>query len=140
MKNYDFKKVNLQLGLYTLDEFDKGGIEFKLTKDLYSVNEGAGGEVSRSKLNGIHGELIVRLKVSSASNTDMNALYLLDQTGNGGVVPMMLKDNSSDGTLISCPSAFLRTPPVVKYSTEEDMLEYIFFCADCLVNLTGYTA
>lgn len=139
IKTTDLKNCTLQLGLYTISEFEAGGMEFKLTKDLYSIKEGAGGEISRSRLNGIHGELIIRLKQTSASNTDLNALYLLDQAGNAGVVPGIIKDNNSDGELITSPNAFVKGLPVIKYVQEEEMKEWTIFMADCFVNIAGYS-
>ena len=139
IKTFDFKNCTLQLGLYTINEFEMGGLEFTLTKDLYSVKEGAAGEISRSRLNGIHGELKITLKHTSASNTDLNALYLLDQAGNAGVVPGILKDNYSDGELVTSPSAFVKGLPSIKYVQEEEMKQWTLFMADCFVNIAGYT-
>lgn len=139
MNTYDFKNVTLSLGIYTISEFEAGGISWKRDEDLFTKKKGAGGEISRTKKTGSAGVLTVRLKQTSRSNTYINALYILDKTGNAGAVPMTLKDNGpTTSTLIFTENAWVKTLPEVKFVEEEDMYEWVIDCDNCEVNIFGY--
>lgn len=139
MKTYDFKNVTLTGGIYTFTEFDEGGISWTPDHALYTKKKGAGGEISRSKATGLAGKFKVSLKQTSAANAFMNALYLLDQSGNAGAVTWQLKDNSSDGTLIVTPNGWVETLPELKWGEGEDMIEWSIDCDNCVVNILGFT-
>lgn len=139
IKTYDFKQVTLNVGPYIIAEFEAGGLSFKRDEDLFTKKKGAGGEISRSKKTGSAGMVTVRLKQTSKSNTDLNALYILDQTSNGGALPLTIKDNTSDGLIIATENAWIKTLPEIKFVEEEDMFEWVIDCDNCLVNILGYT-
>ncbi len=138
IKTYDFKNVSLILGPYEISEFEEGGIEFKKDEDLFTKKKGAGGEISRTKKTGSAGSFIIHLKQTSQSNNGLNALYLLDQSGNGGAVPAILKDNNGT-TLISTQNAWIKILPTILYKEEEEMREWTVDCDNCFINIGGQT-
>ena len=138
MQTYDFKKVSLIFGPYSLREFDEAGIEFKKDEDNFTKKKGAGGEISRTKKTGTGGSFIIRCKQTSQSNKDLNALYLLDQSGNAGALPILYKDGN-DGTVISSQNAWIKTLPSVVRKEEEDMCEWVIDCDNCFINIGGIT-
>ena len=139
VKTYDFKQVSLHIGPYIISEFETGGISWKRDEDLFTKKKGAGGEISRSKKTGSAGMFTIRLKPTAKSNSDLNALYVLDQTGNAGAVPAMLKDNNSSGLIIATENAWVKTLPEIKFVEEEDVFEWVVDCDNCIVNILGYT-
>ena len=139
IKTYDFKNVTFTFGPYSVSEFEEGGIEFTLDGDLFVKKKGAGGEFSRSKMNGVSGSFRVRLKQTSASVSDFNALYLLDQTGNAGAQPAMLKDNNSAGLLIASENGWIKSFGPITFAPEEGAIEFIIDCDACAINMEGYT-
>lgn len=139
MNTYHFKQVSFIIGPYIISEFEAGGISWKRDEDLFSKKKGAGGEISRTKKTGSAGIFTLRLKQTSKSNSDLNALYLLDQSSNAGALPASLRDNNSDGLLITTENAWIKTLPEIKMVEEEDMFEWVIDCSECLVNLLGYS-
>ena len=139
MQTYDFKLVTLTIGSFNpLNEFEEGGIEFQKDEDLFTKKKGAGGEISRTKITGTGGKFKVRLKQTSQSNKTLNTIYLLDQSGNAGVLPILYKDGN-DGTIVSSQNCWINKLPLIVRKEAEDMCEWEIDCDNCFINIGGIT-
>jgi hypothetical protein len=141
MKVYDADRVTLTLGGIIIDSGLADGEFFKIemTTEAFSTVVGTDGEVARSKTNDRRAKGSIRVLQSSAGNAALSALHNLDLiTPNGaGVVPLFLKDNNSDATLIEAEQCWISKNPSVTYDRGATVREWPFECASAKMLLAG---
>lgn len=114
--DFIFDGINLSAGI-----IDGTFITVARNVRQFSLNVGGDGGGTRVESNNLSG--VVAITVRKGSPT--NALL----TGRIGIVkPLMVKDNSSAGTLHKSPEAFLDGPPDDEFSTEESDVVWTFLC------------
>jgi hypothetical protein len=113
-KIYDADQVDVLLALVPLDGFAEGSkVKIVITEDTFVLKRGNGGTFTRSKIKGRAGTATIRLMQSSAFNAILSALHETDYNApNGaGIVPLLVRDKSSNGTLCAAAEAWIVKMP-----------------------------
>jgi len=119
VKTYDPNNVQLILGGVGISGYADGTfINLTYDEDLYNKTVGADGEVSRSKTTNRSATLTITLKQTSSSNDALSALYQLDESEDGGVVPMMIKEIGTGTTLVFTQAAWVQKLPDLNFSKD----------------------
>jgi hypothetical protein len=129
-KNFDPKRWGLIFGGVPLVGAAQGSfVTFKRKEDVYTMQKGVFGEVTRSRQYDITGECTVKVMQSSSMNDVFNGFLLLDKMSNAGIIPIVAKDFNS-ATTLTCAEAWIRKNP--DYELDKDMkeIEWVFDCAD----------
>lgn len=140
-KTYDADRVSLILGGIPVESGLADGEFFsiEMTTDAFSTVVGTDGEVARSKTNDKRAKGKIRVLQTSAGNALLSALHNVDLTApNGaGIVPLLLKDNSSLATLIEANECWITKNPVVSYDRGATVREWPIECGSLKMLLTG---
>jgi len=96
----------------------------KEDSELWSVHQGAHGEVSRTKKNKPYGTITFTLKRTSPSHATLNALKF-----SGATFIASVKD-ASTGFFATAQQAWIMNDPDDEFAEEEAMIEWIIGCAD----------
>ena len=128
-KQFDPSKVSIIVGPQPIGGFAKGTfINVERSSHLWSKEVGADGEVSRTKSSDKSGRITLKLMASSASNDYLSALNLLDELSNGGMFPVIVKDNSGT-SLYAAAEAWIEKAPNAEFSKELTEREWVIDCA-----------
>ena len=126
MQTFDFKKVALVIGGRLITGFAEGeAITVERDEDTWTLQVGSDGEATRSKSNNRAGKVTFRVKGASTANAILTGFIKADELNNGGLIPMMLKDNSG-ASLYSAEQGYLVKPPSAGYGAEETEREYVY--------------
>lgn len=128
MPIYDPKKVFASYGLIPLGDFAPGTyIEAVPNKDDFRTVGGSDGSVDFIKNIGITYTIKMLIMQTSQTNTFLSASRLADVTGNVGVLPLLLKDNSPNGTtVLFMPRARIIRPPSLNLADTTTPREWTF--------------
>lgn len=125
VKTYDFKEVSVLFGGQQLTGFAEGdSVTVEPDADDYALQMGADGEGTRSKSNNQAATITIRLQQGSAANDILNGFRLADQVSNGGVQPLLVKDNSGR-SLHFAETAWIQRAPPAGFGNEAGEREWV---------------
>jgi len=140
IKQYDPAKVAIILGGHIVTGFADGSfVTVTRTNDQWNHKSGSDGEEMRSKTNDFRGEMTLTLMQSSSSNTFIQALKTADDISGDGGVPLLVKDNSSDGTLASSEYVWVKKDPDLVRGREDNNTEWTFSCKRLTIVHSGHS-
>lgn len=117
-KTYDPKQYSLIVGGHIVGGFADGTfLTAARNNDTWSLNVGADGEGARAKSNDKSGTYVFTLQQTSNSNSVLSGFHTADEVGNGGQLPVLIKDNNGD-TVIESLTAWVRKPADVELGKE----------------------
>lgn len=94
-KTYNPKKVAVIVGGFEMKGFADGTfVNIAMNEDQWSLQMGTDGEGTRSKSNNHSAQITISLMQSSDSNQVLQGFWNSDRLSDGGVVPLLIKDNS----------------------------------------------
>lgn len=121
---YDPKAVHLTVGGLLIGGFaDDTFIEVERDADAYTKYVGVGGEVARIKNANRAGRVVVRLMQSSPSNDELSTLAELDEFGDFGAAPLLLKDGNGF-TLWSSVFCWVKKLPKTVWKKDVEVREW----------------
>lgn len=123
---YDPAQTQLQVDGSLISGFGDGTF-ITVAKDdneLWSVHQGAHGEVSRTRKNKPYGTITFMLKRTSPSHAALRALMF-----SGATFIASVKDSSTN-YFASAQQAWVMNDPDDEFAEEEAMIEWIIGCAD----------
>jgi len=130
LKTYDAKAVCVIVGGQIMSGFSDGDmVSIERNEDTFTLQVGTDGESTRSKTNNKSGRFTISLMQTSAANALLTAIAKLDEVGNAGAVPVLVKDNSGS-SVYAASQAWLVKPPVGEFGREAAAREWVFECGD----------
>lgn len=118
VKTYDPKNTQIIVGGHIVQGFDDGTfIKVERNNDAFTLKVGADGEGARNKSNDKSGTFEITLLGSSASNDALSGFATADELNNGGVVPVLVKDDNGT-TLAEALTAWVRKKAPVEFGKE----------------------
>jgi hypothetical protein len=125
-KTYDAKKVVCIVGGAILSGFSDGDmVSVERNEDTFTLQVGTDGEGTRSKTNNRSGRFTFSLMQTSAANLALTAIAKLDELGNAGAVPILVKDVNGTSAY-GASVAWLVKPPAAAFGREADVREWVF--------------
>jgi hypothetical protein len=141
---YDPKKVivtlvHSEVGPHTVTGYAESSfITVERDDDMWKKQVGRDGETTRSKSNNLGGSAKVKIMQTSQTNSYLNKVALLDETVNGGIMSMEVRD--ALGSYISASAkVWVKKRPAAEYDAEAKEREWVLDCADLVVNDGGST-
>lgn len=129
---YDFKAVNLIVGIKEIEGFEDGSeIVAERNEDSFTSKVDVDGNVTRSRSNNKMGKITFTLSQFSSSNAYLQTLANLDEASGAGVVPSKITDksNPSNENVIATQSWIVK-PSSKSYGRESGPREWVIDCAD----------
>jgi len=124
-KTYDSKQISLIVGTKPLTGLADGSfVTVRRNSDAFTTQVGADGEPVRSKTNDRSGEYEFVLMQGSDENDFMSELALADELSNGGVIPVLVKDNLGNSLYVS-ESAWIKKVPDSEFAKENGQRTWI---------------
>lgn len=115
---YDVNQVAVIVGGVPLEGFADGSrVTVEFDEQQFTKVTGSDGLTTRSKSNNYAGNVTVTLQQSSRSNDVLSGLWNADRVRNGGVVPLLIKDNSGR-TLWAAEHAWVQQMPSQGFAKE----------------------
>jgi len=101
-----------------------------ISRDEQAFNKvtGADGSTSRAKTANRAGSITITLQQTSPSNDYLSGLAIADEQGSGGVVPMLIKDESGR-TVAATGAAWVQQAPDQEFSKDVSEREWVMDCA-----------
>ena len=121
---FDPKELSIIAGPYILRGFSDSLVTVARTNAAYEMVVGADGEATRVKSNDRSGTITVSLQQSSPSNDELSTLCALDETGNAGLFPLLIKDNLGT-TLCTADTCFVEKFPDAAFAKTTQTREWI---------------
>jgi hypothetical protein len=138
-RTYDAKKIACIVGGVMLSGFNDGDVvTVERNEDTFTFQPDTDGGGTRSKSNNKSGRFTFVLSQTSAANGLLTAIAKLDEVGNAGAVPVIVKDLNGS-SLYTATMAWLVKPPVGEYKRESGGREWVFE-TDCLEWVEGGNA
>lgn len=132
LKTYDPKNVSVAFGGVLLGGFAEGSVvTAKRMNPTWSSKSGTDGEVVRSRSNDKRGEIKVSLMQTSGSNLVLSGMLAIDEATNGGVYPLLIKDNNGK-TVWGAAEAWIQGFPDSQFEGEAGAREWTIECAELL--------
>lgn len=124
-KTYNPKKVAIICGGFEMRGLADGTfVTVALNEDQWSLQMGTDGEGTRSKSNNYSAQVTVSLMQSSDSNQVLQAFWNSDRLSDGGVFPLLIKDNSGR-SLYAAEQAWIKKQPDAELSREASAREWV---------------
>jgi hypothetical protein len=124
---YDPQKVIINWAGITFGGFADGSmVTAARDEDAFTKTVGADGSVARTRNANRSGKVTVRLKFTSLTNTLLSAAAIADASGTSVVDPLIIKDASSDVSLVHGENAWIMKMPDFERGKELGMLEWVF--------------
>ena len=117
MYTYSPAEVSILVGSLIIKNWETVAVE--LDEDEWTFEEGADGEISRTKKAGKMGSVTLTLKQHSSSNTDLTALSVTDAVATINVI-----DGSGD-SLHMMPEGTITKRPSASYGKEGSDREWL---------------
>lgn len=125
-KTYDPKQISIIVGTRAITGFADGSfVTVRRNEDAFTVQIGADGEGVRSKTNNRSGQIEIVLQQGSDENDFLSELALADELSNGGIVPMLVKDNLGNSKY-AAESAWVKKAPDSEFAKETGSRTWIF--------------
>jgi hypothetical protein len=138
MKTYDPKQIQVIVGGVSMQGFaDDSVVKVTRLADAFTQTIGVDGEGTRAKSNDNSAEIEISLKQSSDSNAFLSSLANADRLNNGGVVPVMVKDNNGT-SLHMAEQAYIKKMPDSEYNKTASDRVWTLVTDNILDNLAGY--
>ena len=120
LRTYDFKQVAVIVGGIQIQGFVDGeAITIEPDADEWTETVGNDGEVTRSKSNNSMSRIMLKLAQSAESNQYLSGLRL-----SGGIVPVMVKDNSGL-SIHAGEQAYVKSRPAAAFARESGEREWV---------------
>ena len=125
-RTYDPKQVAVIVGGSQISGFADGAfVTVERNDDAFTLQMGTDGEGTRSKTNNRSGRVTITLMQSSPSNALLQAFADADEVSNAGTFPLLIKDNSSLGTLFAAEQAWIVKKPSAGFDRAAGSREWI---------------
>ena len=126
VKSYDSKDVAVIIGGSLLSGFAPGSrVTVARNEQAFTLQVGSDGESARSKTNNKSGLVTVSLLQTSESNVTLQAFAAADELANGGIVSILIKDNSGN-SLFAAETAWVQKSPDAAYEQDAAPRDWIF--------------
>lgn len=126
IKTYDSKQVSIIVGTRPMTGLADGSfVTVRRNEDMFTLQIGADGEGVRSKSNNRSGQIELVLQQGSTDNDFLSELALADELSNGGVVPLLVKDNLGT-SLYAAESGWIRKLPDSDFAKETASRTWLF--------------
>lgn len=117
-KTYDAKNISMIVGTKPITGLADGSyLTVRRNEDAWTLQVGADGEPVRSKSNNRSGQFEFNLQQGSDENDFFSELALADEVSNGGVVPVLVKDNLGK-SLYAAESVWVKKIPDSEFAKE----------------------
>lgn len=134
---YDPTQVIVTVNGSTLSGFVDGTfVAVERAVETFSKVVGAYGEVARVKSADRSGTMTLTLMQSSNSNLVLNALANQDEQSSTGVVPIQVKDLSTNGAVFAA-EGWIKGKPKVEWGKEMSNREWVFELASVAITPGG---
>jgi hypothetical protein len=118
IKTYDAKQISIIVGTRPLTGLADGSfVTVRRNEDGWNLQIGSDGEGVRSKTNNRSGQIEINTQQGSSDNDFMSELAISDEVSNGGVVPVLIKDNLGT-SLYAAESAWIKKIPDSEFAKE----------------------
>ena len=139
LRTYDPKDYDLDFLGGLIDGFaDDTFIEIEASADWFELDVGAGGDVSRTRLNDRSANCKITLKQTAAANDFLAAALALDDAAGTGVGPFILKDRNGT-TVVACANAFIKKPANVGLAKSQTPREWEIILSKTTAFVPGST-
>ena len=138
VKTYDPARVQLVVGAFVIGGYAKGSMikVERNEKDLWKIEVGATGEVTRVKTHDHTHKITINLTQGSKSNDVLTAVVQTDQATNAGVVPVILRDGNT-GTAIIAAEGWVQSVPDLEYKDAASPNTWIIATSNVLPIVMG---
>lgn len=127
-KTYDPKQVSVVIGTRLMTGFAEDDmIEVERDADAFTKHVGTTGEVARSKSNNKCGKITVHLMQTSADNGYLSELMQADEKVNGGIVPIMIRDQNGND-LVVVREGWVQKAPTMSRKREIQSQAWVLDC------------
>ncbi len=136
-RNYDPGRVVVTFkGIRLLAPQDGTFVSAEREEDAFTKQVGSAGDVTRSRNRNISGSVTVTLQQASPTNDLLSALAEADELTGLNYGALMVKDLNGT-TLLEAPNAWIRKTPTVEFAKEASGREWVFDCAQLIMNVGG---
>ena len=137
VKVYDPKNVSVIVGGKILSGFADGTfIKAERNEQAYTLKVGVDGEGARAKNNNKSGKLTFTLMQTSSSNDVMSAYAAADELGNGGAVPVLIKDHNGS-SVVTALTAWVQKLPDLEDAKEISMRTWVMETDELIMFIGG---
>lgn len=137
LSTYAASEVSMVAGPIMVSGLAEGTfVKAEYNEDAFKLLVGADGEATRSKTSNRSGRITFSLLQSSQANDSLSALANLDFASGGGIVPILIKDNSGR-TLISCEKAWVVKQAASEFAKEAGNREWVMETNSMVVFVGG---
>lgn len=135
--NYDSGRiVGSWKGIPFLGFMDSTFLNAERNEDAFTESVGAQGDVTRVRSRNRTGTVTLTLQAASPTNDLLSAQAILDELTGLGYGPLLIKDLNGT-TLVEAAVAWIKKVPAVEFGTEASGREWVFTCADLVMNIGG---
>lgn len=125
MKTYNPKKVAISAGGFIVTGYADGTfVNVEFDEDQWNLAMGSDGEGTRVKSNNYAATITISLMQSSDSNAVLQAFWASDRLSDGGVFPLLIKDNSGK-SLYSAEKCWVQKQPPAEFGKEATAREWV---------------
>ncbi len=134
IKTYDPNELSIIIGTSPIVGFEEdSGVAIEFEDPQYEIHNDVHGNVARFRQNKNIGKVTLNLTQTSASNDVLSSWLEADRINNGGIFPVMIKDNSGT-TLVSSTAAYIEQLPSIEFGNENKTREWVII----LTNATKF--
>jgi hypothetical protein len=139
-RNYNPAKVAVSFnGIQLVGFMDGTFVSCERAEDAFETAVGAGGDVVRVRNQNRMGSVTVTLQAASPSNDDLSAIARDDEAFGLDYGDLLVKDGNGT-TIARAEIAWIRKLPNVEYADSESGREWVFDCAELLMDVGGSVA
>lgn len=136
-RSYAFDQATVVVGVIPVpaDAFAEGddAISIEMNEDLFSMQVGAGGGISRAKSANRSAVVTLRLMATHPINLALSTLHAADEATGAGVVPLFIRSGQSTHV---AEKAWIRRSPAASYGGSVGTREWTIECAS-MINVHG---
>lgn len=134
--SYDPKKILLTFGGVPVTGYADGtGIEVERSNPTWSISTGMDDLTAYTKRNDTSGKITITLQQISLTNDVLSGFMLLDETANGGLFPILVKDIL--GLSESSGIGRIEMPPTQGFSNDVSTREWSILCSGLSIFVGG---
>ena len=123
-KTYNPKKVAVVVGGFIMSGFADGEfVTVTFDEDQFDLKVGTDGEGTRTKMNNFAAVVKINLMQSSDSNAILQGFWTQDRLTDGGVFPVLIKDNSGK-SIYAAAQAWIQKQPEAKFAKSAETREW----------------
>lgn len=125
--NFTFKNVNVVYGVLELEGFGEGDdiLVIDTDADQFTKVVGGKGDVTRVQSADDSVTITIKLLQTSASNKELNTLFLADKETGAGSLPMIITDLES-GEIYSILNSWIMKQPTVTRGQSTNTTDWVF--------------